>query len=466
MIGMFKSFGLFFVEYQRKFSATSSEISLVLSFQTIIACAVGLIIMGIGTRYFAEQVFIVCAALFGLASSIGNAYATELLVLFLTQSTLFAITSQSAHSSSNLILGKYFKKRRERAYTIANVGGSIGGMTLPPLFAFLFEEYGLQGALIIAGGIFLHFIPIGMLMRPIERGAQVLLDTEEKEKSHNINGSVHSDEYFASNKRIEEENAIEVKKNLLKSDHRQRSSSDGKLKPVESDLLGSSDDISVTISTDRVHLGSSGLENDNEIRRNSQFKLSSLFDFSLFKNCHFILIMMSSLLVSAACIIPITYFPPFAKDRGLQTDLIGYLVTISGTSELVGRLLYLAIADSKRIERRHIMTIAMVVNGITCFMAFFSTNFTYLAIFGALQAMFGGVYFCIINDLVIDFIGSDKHKYGIAFGTVMRGTSTAITSFVVGILRDSTGSYVSGFAVMGACSILGGLILLFKPCMS
>lgn len=35
-VGMFKTFGIFFVEYQRKYSTTSSVISLVLAVQTIV----------------------------------------------------------------------------------------------------------------------------------------------------------------------------------------------------------------------------------------------------------------------------------------------------------------------------------------------------------------------------------------------------------------------------------------------
>ncbi|XP_061171314.1 monocarboxylate transporter 4-like [Saccostrea echinata] len=486
IIGMLKSFGLFFVEYQRKYSATSSVISMILSVQTIIASAVSIIIMGIGTRYIGERPLIIGTAFFGLASSVGNAYAAQASVLFFTQSTLFALTVASAFAPSTLILSKYFEKRRGMANAIANVGGSIGGLTFPPLYAYLFKEYGLQGTLIIAGGIFLHFIPIGMLMRPIERKEKLLQDIEEKDKSQDLVGKGLFEECLASNEIIKEESENEVKVNLIASNHSpQRKGSDGKLNSLQnsseddrniqakpSKLLGSSADISLTVSMEGLNLACSKAEIDNDVYDEEkgincclQF-LFKLFDFSLFKNGQFILLMISILLVSAPSGIPITYIPPFAKDRGLQTDLIGYLVTISAASDLVGRILFVFIADNKKIERRHMMTIATVTNGIICFMAFFSTNFTYFAIFGILQAMFGGVYFSMINVLVIDFIGLDKLNYGIAFGAVMTGISRAVTSLVFGILRDSTGSYVSGFSFIGVCSILGGVFLLFKPCVS
>ncbi|XP_062599471.1 monocarboxylate transporter 12-B-like [Saccostrea cucullata] len=481
ILGMFKSFGLFFVEYQKKFSATSSVISMVLSVQTIIASVLSILVMGIGTRFFGERSLIIGGALFGLGSSLGNAFAPQSSVLFFTQSTLFALTSVTAHTPSTLILGKYFEKRRGMANAIANVGGSIGGLALPPLFAYLFEVYGLQGALIIAGGIFLHFIPIGMLMRPIERKANAVPDIDEKDVDHDkmVNGL--SDKKFSSNDRIKDEIENEVGEKLIAkrfdgSGNSQQSISSSKddrnIQVKPSELMGSLANISVTISMEGINIANSKLEIDKDLDQGERSKnccmqfLFTLFDFSLFKNGQFILLMSSSLLVCAACSIPITYIPPFAKDQGLQTELIGILVTISAASDLVGRFLFVFIADNKKIERRHMMTIAMIANGATCFMAFFSTNFTYLAIFGILQAMFGGVYFSMINVLIVDFIGLEKLNYGIAFAAVTRGISIAVTSMAVGILRDSTGSYVSGFSLMGVCSIVGGMILLFKPCVS
>ncbi|XP_061194709.1 monocarboxylate transporter 12-B-like [Saccostrea echinata] len=326
-----------------------------------------------------------------------------------------------------------------------------------------------------------------MLMRPIERKTNVLPDKDEEGNNNDLIGNGLSDKKLSSNERIKDESELEVKENLIPKgvdgieNLGQKTSSsedDRNIQVKPSELFGSSADISVTISMEGINLADSKLESDSKMKINTdlyqdekgrnccmQF-LFTLFDFSLFKNAQFILLMTSSVLVCAACSIPITYIPPFAKDKGLQTELIGYLVTISAASDLVGRFLFVFIADTKKIERHHMMTIAMIANGATCFMAFFSTNFTYLALFGILQAMFGGVYYSMINVLVVDFIGLEKLKYGIAFGAVTRGISIAVTSLAVGILRDSTGSYVAGFSLMGVCSIVGGVILLFKAFVS
>lgn len=79
----------------------------------------------------------------------------------------------TAHLPSMLMVGKYFEKRRGMAKSIANVGGSLGGFVLPFFLTFLFSEYGLEGTLIIAGGLYLQFLPAGLVMRSIERDMHI-----------------------------------------------------------------------------------------------------------------------------------------------------------------------------------------------------------------------------------------------------------------------------------------------------
>jgi hypothetical protein len=55
---------------------------------------------------------------------------------------------------------------------ILNLGGSTGGLAWPPAVTYLLDEYGLQGTLLIVGAACLHFIPVGLLMRPIDLDAQ------------------------------------------------------------------------------------------------------------------------------------------------------------------------------------------------------------------------------------------------------------------------------------------------------
>ena len=64
-----------------------------------------------------------------------------------------------------VMVGSYFDKRRGFANSIANSGGSLGGLILAPLLTTLFENYGYSGAMLITSGIFLNGWVTGALFR-------------------------------------------------------------------------------------------------------------------------------------------------------------------------------------------------------------------------------------------------------------------------------------------------------------
>ncbi|XP_062616854.1 monocarboxylate transporter 12-B-like [Saccostrea cucullata] len=371
------------------------------------------------------------------------------------------------------------------AYAVANFGAGIGGLVLPQLVTYLFDEYGLRGTLIIIGGLHLHFFPIGLLMRPIERETTKSQNIKEIENQRLIKQEGNPDR-FSESKEIKEQNDehkiqdADTASNCLLHKHKKENGNVITLLPINSeDELNhpSSKNECSDDDTVRKSIGKSDFKNSTlnlekystqtERRKGLCFRfMFKIFDFSLFKNGRFNLLMTSSLLIAAACTIPVAYIPPFAKDQKIQSAMIGYLVTFSSASDLVGRFLFIFIADNKIIQKHHMMTIAMVLHGIVCLMAVFCTNFVSLAIFSILEAALGGVYYSLINILLVEFIGLKSLNHGLAVNRMTRGLSIAITSTLIGVIRDNTGSYVGGFYLMGICSIIGGAILLFKPCVS
>lgn len=482
ILGMFKSFGLFFVQFQRKYNTSASVLSLILSVQNIIASFSSFIIMGVGTRYFTERTMVMFAGLIGLGCCIGNAFAPSAEVLFFTQSFLFAVSAMTAHLPSMLMISKYFERRRGMANSIANVGGSLGGFVLPFFLTFLFSEYGLEGTLIIAGGLYLQFLPAGLIMRPIERDIHI---NEEKDR----NGIVlHKEDKECTNNLLsnqtDKKNVIEYEiqgtyngscTSLHKTVNTERKSNS--LVNINSnhmncsvrsaELFGSSLDIGSTVSIENINAGRSqhhSLSTSADSNRNCCLKvLFTLFDFALFKNPTFILLMLMAFLVAPGSTIVVTFIAPFAKDNDQSTNMIGYLLTLCSAGDLTGRLLFVFISDNKVIQRSHMLTIALLSNGLTCLLASFYDTFAKLAVFGFLQSSFAGTYYSLINVLIVDFIGLENLRHGLSMTTVVRGISVAISSSVVGLLRDRTGSYVGGFYLMGTCLVLGGGLLLLKP---
>lgn len=179
---------------------------------------------------------------------------------------------------------------------------------------------------------------------------------------------------------------------------------------------------------------SSKMDKPRHVKKQGKLRsiCQTLFDWSLLRNGRFLLLMTSSFLVAAASALPITFIPPFAADKGLKMSSLGYLVAVAGASDIFGNIVFIFISDNKKVQRYHMFSIAMTANGVLCLFASFYTNFMSLAIFGILHTVLGGAYFCLINVLVVDFIGLNNIQYGVVIASVTKDVSIAITSALVG----------------------------------
>lgn len=81
---------------------------------------------------------------------------------------------------SNVMMGRYFNRRRARAITVASSVGCLGQIVVPLVMVHLIETYSVQGALLIFGGIIFHSVLTGLIMKPIDLSSTTL-DKNESE---------------------------------------------------------------------------------------------------------------------------------------------------------------------------------------------------------------------------------------------------------------------------------------------
>ncbi|PVD34220.1 hypothetical protein C0Q70_05486 [Pomacea canaliculata] len=80
----------------------------------------------------------------------------------------------------------YFQRRRSLALALAKCGASAGAVSMPPLFTFLTEQYGLRGALLLMGGICLHTIPATLLLRPTSSFSKMSGRPKQSSSDHGV----------------------------------------------------------------------------------------------------------------------------------------------------------------------------------------------------------------------------------------------------------------------------------------
>ena len=79
--------------------------------------------------------------------------------------TSSGIGNATVYGNGLVIIGRYFRKRRSLATSLAVAGGSVGQFALPPFIEFLLERFRVEGALLVIGALYLHTAIAGMLFR-------------------------------------------------------------------------------------------------------------------------------------------------------------------------------------------------------------------------------------------------------------------------------------------------------------
>lgn len=91
-----------------------------------------------------------------------------------------------SYSPCVVMVGLHFKKRRSLANGISVSGSGVGSFILPNLIRWLLNEYGLNGCLLLIGGLTLNVCVCAMLIRPLSSYKKIK-QPERRYKNESVN---------------------------------------------------------------------------------------------------------------------------------------------------------------------------------------------------------------------------------------------------------------------------------------
>ncbi|ESO86388.1 hypothetical protein LOTGIDRAFT_167211 [Lottia gigantea] len=247
-------------------------------------------------------------------------------------------------------------------------------------------------------------------------------------------------------------------------------------------------------------------EETEKERDNSKLlsKLKNILDLSLFKNPVFWVVAGFTPTCMCGSALAAAFIPALGVELGLEDSQTSLLLTISGALDIVSRIVPGVLAELNVMRTPHMVAISTFTLGVIFqFVRFFDT-YALMIVLACLYGILGGVYFSLLAVVIIELMGFESFTKVFGFVQVFHGASAAIcypvldniiweiemklngqlTSpfsqsyfstfalgpallFVaetgVGGLRDVTGTYVTCFHFLGACAIVGSIILALEP---
>ena len=341
------------------------------------------------------------------------------------------------------MVGTYFDKRRGFANSITVSGGSLGGLIFAPLLTSLFEHYGYSGSMLIVASWFLHGWVTGALFRPPtfytkkrklpEASVEEtdLLTASDRIASEG-NSKLNFNREAGRKHVVKRQNSIDltesalslrtVKEILTDCDRNKIGDSKVGKYPSSEYFAGSLMDIPVTFN-----------DKNTPTKPKSIFKtLYKLFDFSLFRNPIFIiLIIAEGLLCSITALCPI-FLAPHANDLGISPSGIATFLTVFSAVDIFSRIAIGIIADRGWLRRSTIIGISGCVLGIAAQFLRFYYNYKWIMVYAVVLGLFCGVYFSLFAVVIVDYLSLAKLKSGLGFAELCHGAVASLTFAVVG----------------------------------
>ncbi|XP_067670336.1 monocarboxylate transporter 5-like [Haliotis asinina] len=490
-----RSLALFFVEYLEMFGASTTETTLILGVRAMTLSLMSPVAMNVVLEFVGTRKTVMLGGLFSVLAILSAAFAPNILVIICVHSVLSGMGNSMVHAPGLVLIGKYFKKRRGRATTAASTALSVASV-FPVLAQYLLDEYGIRGTMLIYAGLTMNMWVGASLYRPLhfyERKVKpsgtreepvdgVDVEVRETIRDENATGPRHVGKH-AENIHTGSTRSCDVVVNDTcnkltdsKSDDdsfRKRAYSEGSkrqsVSEYETAAYSSHPDLvslpkiapkqmdtakKDTRVDDRKHIKSAVVRNIVKVFR--------AFDFSLFKNPMFLLIMTFSQFGVVVRHVP-TYLPALMNEMGYSQSDAAFLLLISGILDFFCRLFYGFVADLGYLRVCQIMALGLVIVGVASQFIMFYTTYPPLVAYCVVVGIFGCAFPCLLPLVIVDFMGIDCMAKTIGFTTLFQGLAVALTHPILGVLRDLSGSYLPCFQYLGVSSFCAAALLLSEP---
>ena len=309
------------------------------------------------------------------------------------------------------MLNQYFVKKRALANSVAFAGSGVGCIVLPLVLNFAIEHYAARGSMFILAGLWLHGCVIAAVLRPLKSGfilEEVIVEPVEKSiQLQLVTKNADDVSNSESDDTIEENEETNETIQDTKPTKSAASFSDRLLEENPSPTVDSH-----SVSTETKSL--------NAVQ-------TALLDYWTFlKNLNMALCILGIALGGFAYFNQLFLFPLYAHELGHSKLDGATLVSITGLSETLSRLLLGSVADRKWIDKTLLVVSCSFICSIIGLIVTLHPHWYVLFTYALLLGVIGGTMIPLAMPIVTLYIS--PHRISSATGLFLCAMGTAFAT--------------------------------------
>ena len=367
------------------------------------------------------------------------------------------------YGPSMVIIGIYFEKRRALANGITFGASSFGSFCFPPLIQYCLDSYGLQGTLLIMGGVMFHISAAGMLFRPpefyhfqrkllvrqiIHRSSESIIHQSKKSRLEGVASDIETPHRSLEHSRVmstSDSNPVSAEVCYCATcSNNDTNCAYGNASPDVSKVAQEYDGAATTLYSDNLETGRSSISisdpttctnaevcalsvsgldtrSDAKISPDSTRVKKAPSQWNILKNPLLYIYALAVPLTDSSFVNCSVMVYPYATDIGMSNFKSAFLVSILGISRGISSFLIGFFSDFNFVEKKHIYLAAILSNGIAICVLPLMKQYVYLAITCGLWSFLSAATVVLAPVLVAEAFGTANLPValGVMYGLVL-----------------------------------------------